>query len=238
MNDNGIFELQSKTVLSEEIYLTLRNAILEGKLEPGMRLVETTIANQMGVSRAPLREAIRQLQKDGLVESKVHRETRVVSFSLRDIQELHMLRTVLETLAFQYASNSISQKELAYIELLVEHIEIAANESNSNELAKLDYEFHEQLCRASGWPRLYRIWQDQHILLRMWFNVVAQSDKDQMQVIAEDHRRMLNAIKTKDHKAIATEVFNHIYYSGPAYVEERRKWASEAEAQFQLLFVG
>ena len=143
---------------------------------------------------------------------------------------------VLETLAFQYTAQRISDQELVNLEKLVEKIEQAAEVGKSQMLAEYDYEFHERVCQASGWPRLYRIWEDQHVLLRLWFNVVAKSHGSFMQGIAEDHRRMIEAIKAKDQTKIAEEVFHHIYYSGPAYEKERAQWAMEAANYIKLQF--
>jgi DNA-binding GntR family transcriptional regulator len=231
--ENHIFNPRKKIILSQDIYQTLREAILDGKLETGSRLVESSIASQMGVSRAPLREAIRLLEKDGLVVIEAHRETRVISLTLNDIQELHLIRTNLETLLFQYASRKIKQDELIYLEELVEKIETAAKNRNANLLGIYDYEFHDQLCQIAGWPRLYRIWKDQHVLLRLWFNEVAKVHDNFIEATAKDHRVMFNAISEKDNHTIEKEVFNHIYYSGPAFKEDRYQWANEIKKQME-----
>lgn len=225
--ENHIFNPRIKTILSQEIYHTLRNAILDGKLETGSRIVESTIAAQMEVSRAPLREAIRLLERDGLVEIEAHHQTKVISLTLSDIQELHLIRLNLETLLFQYASRQITQKEMELLDELVEKIENAAKVKNAQLLGICDYEFHDRLCQIAGWPRLYRIWKDQHVLLRLWFNEVAKVHDNFIEATAKDHRIMLNAIKEKDNRIIENEVFHHIYFSGPAFKEDRLQWANE-----------
>ena len=221
-------------VLSHDIYDSIRDAILDGRLEPGERIVETAIAEQMGVSRAPLREALRQLERDGLLDVETHRETRVVSLGLDDIKELHLIRTVLETLAYQYAAQRLSNKDMAPFEILVENMEKAAQAGDANLLGQYDYEFHELLCKSSGWPRLYRIWSDQHVLLRLWFNVVAKSHDNKMIATATSHRFLLEAIKANDKNAIARQVYDHIYFSGPTYLKERARWANEAASSFEF----
>lgn len=232
--DNNLFTPQKKSILSEDIYHSLRNAILEGRLETDARIIESSIAHQMGVSRAPLREAIRLLEKDGLVKIVAHRETRVVSLTLRDIQELHLIRLNLETLLFQYAARVITEEELNYLDALVDKIEKAAKKSDAQLLGICDYEFHDRLCQIAGWPRLYRIWKDQHVLLRLWFNEVAKVHDHFIEATAKDHRVMLNAIIEKNNRIIADEVFHHIYYSGPAFKENRQEWAKEVEKQMEL----
>lgn len=234
LTEDPLFKRQKKTVLSHEIYIVIRNAILEGRLEQGERIVESNIAEQMGVSRAPLREALRQLESDGLLEVATHRETRVISLSTHDIQELHLIRMVLETLAYQYAAQRITPDELAEVESLVLNIEKAAVEGDAKALAKYDYAFHETLCKTSGMPRIYDIWSDQHVLLRLWLNVVARSYEDEMPSTAASHRKIFEAIRSKNGKQITEEVFHHIYHSGPIFIKERAQWAEEAAQTLSL----
>ena len=226
--DMSPFSKQKKISLSASIYEEIRNAILSGELEPGERIVETNVAEKMGVSRAPLREALRHLQKEGLVSVKAHRETRVVSFTLDDIKELHLLRATLETLAFQLTAKRNDQDTLHHIEEIVLKMEEAANKNDATTLAICDYDMHKELCKASGLPRLYRVWRDQHALLHIWLNVVAKAHDGDMINTAAAHRILYEAVISNDEKRIATEVFNHIYTISPAYKDERRKWANEA----------
>jgi DNA-binding GntR family transcriptional regulator len=231
-----MFETQEKSVLSKQIYNTLREAILEGRLQPGTRLVETTIAKEMGVSRAPLREAIRELDKDGLVEIKTHRETRVVSFSLKDIQELHLLRVVLESILLQSAAEGLSEEELSFLEDLTMQTHRAAENGDAARLAEVDYGFHKFLCKASNLERLFKIWNDQHQLLHWWFKVMAKSHLDGMISIARDHQLLFEAVNSKDQGTIAQAVFEHIYFSGHAYRKERAEWAQQACESIKLQF--
>lgn len=223
-----IFDRQTKTVLSETIYDDIREAILTGKLEPGERIVESLIAEQMGVSRAPVREALKHLQKEGLVTLESHRETRVVSFTLADIQELHLIRATLETLAFQLAAKKMTSDEFDAVDQIVTEMELAAKRGDKETVAKCDYEIHEKLCQFSDLPRLYRVWSEQHVLLHLWFSFVAKAHDGDIINTASHHRSLYKAIETKDDEIIAREVYFHIYFVGPAYKEERKKWADES----------
>jgi DNA-binding GntR family transcriptional regulator len=224
---NLTFQPQQKTTLSREIYSTLRQAILDGALKPGERIVEGTIAKQMNVSRAPLREALKQLEKDGLLTMEAHRETRVISPRLEDLRELILTRVVLETILYQFAAKNLNESDIADMEALVEKMESAAAGHDGRAVAKWDFEFHDRLCNSSGLPRLYRIWFDQHVLLRLWLNVVAETRDQDIVRTAASHRTILEAVKARDTEAIAARVFAHAYRAGPAMANERAKWAAE-----------
>ncbi len=236
MSSQLTFQPQQKTILSREIYNALRKAIFDGDLKPGERIVEGVIAKQMNVSRAPLREAIKQLEKDGLVVVEAHRETRVISPTSEDIRELLVSRVVLETVLYQFAAHLLGDPDLACMEDFVSRMEKAATEKDSRELAKWDYEFHDKLCFTAGLPRLYRIWHEQHILLRLWLNVVAEThDRDIMRT-ATSHRAILDAVRARDNEAIAARVFYHVYHVGPALATERADWAAEMSTLFPLKY--
>ncbi|MBN1332121.1 MAG: GntR family transcriptional regulator, partial [Synergistales bacterium] len=108
----------------EEVTITIRRAILRGEFKAGDRLVETEIAKALGVSRTPVREALRMLENEGLVR-RVPRGggVEVVGFSNEDIIELYTIRETLEVLAAEYAIRNISEKELKELESLVESSE-------------------------------------------------------------------------------------------------------------------
>lgn len=214
-----------RSSLSDDIYERLRAFILEGRLEPGSRIVEERLAKQLGTSRAPLREAIWRLKSDGLIIGS-GRETRTVALTVDDVREFHLLRTTLETLLYQSAARSISTSETSELEQLVEQMLLAAAEGERERLLELDYEFHQKLARASGLPRAYRVWQDQHVLYRMWLNVVAESGGDAGEIAAH-HKVLLEAVKSQEPDAIAREVAKHIYGFGHAFASERRAWAQE-----------
>ena len=214
-----------RSVLSEDICEHLRAFVMKGRLKPGSRIVEERLARQMGTSRAPLREAILKLKGEGLVTGS-GRDTRVVALSDDDIRELQLLRATLEKLLFQSATCNIMACEIAGLERLLGEMQLAAAEGRREQLSDLDYEFHRRLCRMSGLPRVYRVWQDQHVLFRLWLNVVAEAEDDPA-TIAAHHVTLLDAVKARDPAVIAREVTNHIYGISNAFATERSEWARE-----------
>jgi DNA-binding GntR family transcriptional regulator len=227
---NWLVSLQAplKTVLSTEIYNNLHGAILSGTIDPGTRIVEESLARQLGVSRAPLREAIWMLKRDGLLYEESPRSTRVISLEEEDIRELHLIRTVLETVAYQHAAPLLTLAEVEELEAIVQEMQVAGSSGDSSRLADLDYEFHKRLCGASALPRVYRIWDEQHVLFRLWLNVVARAHDGDVDEIVLSHRDLLTAITSQDNRAIAKQTLRHVYNVGSALAEKRAQWAKQA----------
>jgi DNA-binding GntR family transcriptional regulator len=215
-----------RSALSDDVYGTVRDHILRGRLKPDHRIVEERLAAQLGVSRAPLREAIWQLKADGLIVGS-GRSTRVVALSQRDIRELHLLRATLETTLYQSAALVISDDEVAALERVIRKMEmVASSDQSSEKIAQLDLEFHRLLCEVPDLPRVRAVWEDEHILFRLWLNLVAEAHDDPA-VIAGHHRTLLAAVTSGDPARIAVETSNHIYGITSALSTERRRWAAE-----------
>lgn len=144
--------------LREMAVSTLRRGILSGALKPGERLVETAIAEQIGVSRAPVREALRQLEMEGLVVSEPHRGTFVVELSCVDLWEIYTLRAAVEGLAARLVTQRAHAGTMSRLKQVVTEMEQASGEDDRARLAALDMSFHEMLCRAAGHSRLLDVW--------------------------------------------------------------------------------
>ena len=153
-----VFKQVPHKSLREAALSAIRQAISRGDLKPGQRLVESDIAEQMGISRAPVREALRQLETEGLVVSEPHRGTFVTEISATDLWEIYTLRAAIESLAVRIVTEKASAEMLAQLQQAVADMAQAAREGDLARLAALDMAFHETLCRASGHSRLLAIW--------------------------------------------------------------------------------
>ncbi|MFC0531809.1 GntR family transcriptional regulator [Phytohabitans kaempferiae] len=220
-----------KVALSASTYDVLRSAILDGTLPPGTRIVEDAVAKQLGVSRAPLREAIWLLKRDGLLVDESARSTRVVQLTEDDVHELHMIRTVLETLAYQQASPRLEAATIAELEDLIGQMHEASVAGDTRRIADLDYRFHRALCEPCGLPRVMKAWDEQHVLFRMWLNMVGPTLG--LEDIAEPHRVLLDVVRGGDAEAISEQVIAHVYLVGGVMADQRRRWAA---AQPRLCF--
>ncbi|MFZ5917508.1 MAG: GntR family transcriptional regulator [Chloroflexota bacterium] len=171
MVSEPIFEEVPHKSLREAALAAIRQAILEGDLKPGQRLVESDIAEQMGISRAPVREAFRQLGTEGLIVSEPHRGTFVAELSTSDLWEIYTLRAALESLAVRLVTEKASPEILEQLQQTVEAMTQAAQEADLSRLAALDMHFHETLCRASGHSRLLSAWQSMTAQIRTFIDL-------------------------------------------------------------------
>lgn len=221
----GIVPLEGES-LGSAVYSALRTQILEGSIAQGTRIVEESLAKELGISRAPLREAIWLLKRDGLLVEESARTTRVVTLSLVDVRELHLTRTLLETVAYQHAAKRITTAEIDGIRDVLVKMQKAVDAEDKRQLAVLDYEFHRDLCRASGLPRLVEIWERQQILFRLWLNLVGATIDDSHDHIVESHSDILDTVLRGDDDQIFEIVLKHVYLVGSALGMERLRWAT------------
>ena len=143
--------------LREAICESLRNAIKKGKLKPGERLMEVQLAEELGISRTPVREAIRKLEQEGYVIMLPRRGTYVSSVSVHDVQEIFEIRTALESLSTGLAARRIENEELERLQKLLTIIEGYIEKRDIDNIVKTDIEFHDLLYHVSRNERLGQI---------------------------------------------------------------------------------
>ncbi|MDY7041648.1 MAG: GntR family transcriptional regulator [Chloroflexota bacterium] len=162
----GVFsELPHKSLRSAAL-AAIREAILCGQLRPGQHLVESDLADQMGISRAPIREALRQLETEGLVVSLPHRGTFVTQLSAQDVWEIYTLRAAIEGLASRLVAQNATEEEIVCLEESVAQMERSAEAGDLELLAQQDLDFHEYLCRAAHHNRLLDTWLSMNAQIR------------------------------------------------------------------------
>ena len=143
--------------LREVVFNTLRQAIITGEFAPGERLMEISLANRLGVSRTPVREAIRKLELEGFVVMIPRRGTYVADISIKDINEVYEIRTSLDVLAAGLAAERINDDELETLQRLLVEIGQHIEENNMDKIVEVDIAFHDVLYQASRNERLRNI---------------------------------------------------------------------------------
>ncbi|GAB3043370.1 GntR family transcriptional regulator [Sediminivirga luteola] len=177
--------------LGDQLARDLRRKILGGELEPGHHLVEHVLAERYDVSRGPVREALKQLEVDGLADS-VRQGYRVSEVTAEDIDELYMLRLALETLAVERARAKAA--DWSELERIVAGLHDAAAENSQSRFAQWDLRFHSFFYQAGGGKRLRTMWT----LFEPTLAALAEINPhpaDDLQNAAEDHDRIFHAIK-------------------------------------------
>lgn len=196
-NSSKQFEEISNVPLRQKIVNVLREAILSGELKPGAALVETALAAQLGVSRAPLREALRTLAKDGLIETVPYRGTTVKSLSHKDVEEIYSLRELHETFAIQRIIERGRHKDTEQLEHICKKMHIAAGVNDVKTLNQEDDAFHRQLILLAEHDMLTGIWDQLALRVRQLMALRNQLNHDLTQV-ANNHPPILEAIRQQD----------------------------------------
>jgi DNA-binding GntR family transcriptional regulator len=145
----------------------LRNAILARDIPPGARLLEAEVAGRMGVSRAPVREAIRQLEQEGLVEFFPHRGAVVIGLPDDEIDAVYELRALVEEKAIARACGRAGEADLEGLERIIEEMRAAHARRDIDELAEADLRFHGAIVTLSGFSLLRHVWSSLDGLVRV-----------------------------------------------------------------------
>ena len=143
--------------LRDVVFNTLREAILHGELKPGERLMEISLANRLGVSRTPVREAIRKLELEGLVIMIPRKGAQVAQITEQDLNDVLEVRLGLEELAMQFACERIDEEHLQEIARAAQDFEDLMEEGDITDLAQADVYFHELIYQATQNQRLIQI---------------------------------------------------------------------------------
>jgi DNA-binding GntR family transcriptional regulator len=182
----------TRTVLREQIRELLLERILGGDLQPGDRIVELQLAQELGTSQAPVREALRELHSLGFVEHEPYRGSRVRRISEEEIAEIYPVRAALEELAAQEAASRLDG-EVAELEREFEAMREAADRGDLNDLATHDATFHRLIVEAAGNRVLLDTWRTLRVEARVVVTVL-KTDID-LHGLAELHRPLLEALK-------------------------------------------
>ena len=195
--------------LSDKVYQFLRDAIAEGRYTTGDCLVEMKIAEELGVSRTPVREALKQLELEDLVDSQPNRGVIVKAFTSEDLRDVFTIRHLLEGQAAYWAAERITNAQLAQLREIVDLMEFYTQKNDVPNLVKLDSRFHEILYVASNSRSL------KHILTSLHHNIsrARKSSLTEPQRPAgslAEHQRIYDAIARHDASAAKTFMEQHI----------------------------
>jgi DNA-binding GntR family transcriptional regulator len=147
-----------RRVLRHEVLLGLRGGILSGQIAPGTRLLEVSLAAELGVSRGPVREALRQLEQEGLVEFFPHRGAVVVGVAEAEVETIYEIRALLEGRAFARACRVVTDEDLEALGGTVERMIEASETGDIGAVTEHDLAFHGRVVEISGFQYLHRLW--------------------------------------------------------------------------------
>jgi len=197
--------------LSDEVVERLRKAILNGHFAPGEQLREASLAERLGVSRGPVREALKRLEREGLVVVGRNRRTYTARLSLQDLEELYSLRSALEPLALRYACRRATPDDLAAMQAVVDTMaEYLARGITEQEAAELDLRFHELIYQASRHQRLFKFWTSLRHQIYIFLLSRNVADPDFRDQAVRGHQEILDAIKARDEERCVMIIEAHL----------------------------
>lgn len=206
-----MFEMdqQEYIPLRDVVFNTLRQAIIKGELKPGERLLEIQLAEQLGVSRTPVREAIRKLELEGLVVMMPRRGATVSGITKKHLQDVLEIRWALEDLAMRLACERMTQAQLTALKEQGGILEMKKDSDDAFELSDIDAKFHELIYQATNNPRLIQMLAN--LREQMYrYRLEYMKAKSKREKLLEEHRNIIHAIEMHDAEAGHKAITEHI----------------------------
>lgn len=207
-HDEAITEIPPRVVLSQHIKEYIIEAILNGKLNPGDRIVETALARQLQVSQAPVREAVRDLVLLGFLESEPYKGTSVRSFAPEELYEVYLVRAALESLAARMAASRLTEADVQTLREVLDEMIEAAQKNDAQRMVRLDNDFHETILQISGNRLLYQLWKT--LQFGFWTIVTTRISNYDLEYLARRHEELIEALMTREPDRAAQAMQRHI----------------------------
>lgn len=217
----------SRESVATQVYEHIKLNIIDGVLPPGTHLIEKTIAETMGTSRGPVREALRQLEADGLVESKINVGTFVRRFSVDEIEELYTARIVLEAYIASLAAEKMTQDRVADLQEALSATIEAAQQGDIHKTVEADFDFHRTIWNIADHGIINEMLARLEVRIRMFISLQA-SLFESLYTSVRDHDQIYEAIIGGDSDLAEGTMRTHIQNAGQLIVEKMRKDASSA----------
>ena len=200
-------QLISRSVLSDQVKDRLLQAILDGRYPPGARIVETRVARELGTSQAPVREALRDLEGLGVVETTAFRGARVRRPSADELLEAFAIRSELESLGARLAIPNLTEADLAELGGYVAEMQEAADSGDVHREATADAAFHGRIVEMAGNATLSRVWRTLEPFSRTYITIVAPGADRRR--IADWHQPVLDALAKRDPGLVTAVLHEH-----------------------------
>jgi DNA-binding GntR family transcriptional regulator len=201
--------LQERKSLGQHVFDNLKQAIIRGNITPGEWLVESHIAQMLGISRTPVREAIHKLEREGLIERQPRGGFTVLGLGRDDIEETFGIRSVLEGYAARLATLKHQSNELKALEKKIEEFQVCLNKRQLDVLPVINTEFHDLLYALSKSPRLIHMINALRDQIFRFRQMILKDDK-LANISNEDHIQMLKFMRKRDAEGVERLVKEHI----------------------------
>lgn len=221
MQDNLQVTMDAFLPLREVVFNTLRQAILTGELKPGERLMEIHLANRLGVSRTPIREAIRKLELEGLVTMIPRRGAEVAQITEKSMNDVLEVRRALDALCVELACERITQEKLEELKAACDDFEKAVKTKDVKKIAQADVILHDIIVEATGNQRLIQMVNNlSEQMYRYRFEYI--KDSEQHENLVEEHRIIYESLVKKDKETASSAAKLHIDNQKKAIIRQIR----------------
>jgi len=218
--ENIFKPMDDKTSLHILVYNQLKELIISGKLKPGERLMEYEIAKNLNISKTPIREAIRELSKEGLVVHESRRKLTVVDFTEKDIREILTLRAELESIAITIAIPRFTDKDYLELEKRIEELHQREDQKDFFDVRRIDIErIHSFMVEMSGNTRLIQMWKVLASQMMVLFQAVELKSKNHG-YSTKNHRMLTEMMKAGDVQQAGEFLKNHILRNLESIIQE------------------
>lgn len=220
LNEN---ESLKHMTIRQQVAKILRHKILIGELLPGDRIVESEIAAQLNISRGPVREAIRQLEEEGLVTYSTNKGCSVTTLDADDAWEIYILRAELETLAIRLCNGILSENTLNEMRSSINKMQAAADANDLMELIENEHNFHSCICKASNRKHLYKLWSSLNSTSFALFLTVTSAGIRKLQEIVPMHMEVLESLESGNQEFACQAIRSHYLSTGKELIFKKRK---------------
>jgi DNA-binding GntR family transcriptional regulator len=218
--NNQVFSpVARKDSLVDDVVAQVSRAILEGNLHPGDKLTEEGLGEQLGVSRAPVREALHHLETLGMVERFPYKGTFVSTLGENEIIELHSLRAVLESLAAEILAKRKDPDDIGVLKDLIARREAVAQEGDHPTMLMMDADFHDALIDLSCHHLLCEIWKPISAKMRRFLQLKRHRSHKTIHAVIAPHEKIVQAIEAGDQLQAIAAVNEHLKYVEKKFME-------------------
>ncbi|WHY88505.1 GntR family transcriptional regulator [Neobacillus novalis] len=199
--------------LSDHVAGLIRKMIMNGTLKPGEKVNQVQLAEKLNISRGPIREALRMLQNEGLINHETNRGTFVTTLSNQDAYEIYTMRALLEGKAAELAAPNLTTNDFLRLEELLGEFKTAYQEEDLEREAKCDISFHHTIVLASKHQRLIHMHQQLDTQVGAMFLTVASVVPERAKLVVDIHKHLLDVLKSKDLEKVKKAFSDHYLHT-------------------------
>lgn len=218
MIDELTLNMDAYLPLRDVVFNTLREAILKGELQPGERLMELQLASQLGVSRTPIREAIRMLEQEGLAVTMPRKGAEVAKMTLKDMEDVLEVREALDDLAVRIASEKISAEQLKRLKKARDRFAESTKTNDVKQIAEADVAFHDVIYDTTDNQKLVTMLNNLREQIYR-YRVEYLKNPNNYDMLIREHENIVNALEAHDKVASQESMHIHVYNQAQAVKE-------------------